>query len=66
MVHRTKVDELAGYIMTTASQGGLLVTDLNKDRILWALPTVCKKNSSLPFLGYPPLTIVVCPSIRSP
>lgn len=43
LVHRIKVDELAGYIMTTSSQGGLLVTDLNKDRILWALPQVCKQ-----------------------
>ncbi|KAF8797521.1 hypothetical protein BYT27DRAFT_7344147 [Phlegmacium glaucopus] len=38
MVHRIKVDELAGYIMTTSHQGGILVTDLNEDRALWALP----------------------------
>ncbi|KAF8799147.1 hypothetical protein BYT27DRAFT_7176632 [Phlegmacium glaucopus] len=37
--HRIKVDELAGYIITTFRQGGILVTDLNQDRILWALPS---------------------------
>ena len=41
MVHRIKVDELAGYIMMTYDKGGLLVTDLNKDVVLWSLPQVC-------------------------
>ena len=41
MVHRIKVDELAGYIMTTFDKGGLLVTDLNEDVLLWSLPQVC-------------------------
>ena len=43
MVHRIKVDELAGYIMMTFDKGGLLVTDLNEDFILWSLPQVSKK-----------------------
>jgi hypothetical protein len=42
LVHRIKVDELAGYIITTSNKGGILVTDLNEDRILWALPQVCQ------------------------
>ena len=50
LVHRIKVDELAGYIMTTSNKGGLLVTDMNEDRILWALPRVCRRISSLPFI----------------
>ncbi|KAF8148668.1 hypothetical protein B0H34DRAFT_736501 [Crassisporium funariophilum] len=37
-VHRIKVDELGGYIMTTSKGGGLLVTDLNDDEVLWSLP----------------------------
>ena len=40
MVHRIKVDELAGYIMMTFDKGGLLVTDLNEDAVLWSLPQV--------------------------
>ena len=45
MVHRIKleVDELAGYIMMTFDMGGLLVSDLNEDSILWSLPQVCKQ-----------------------
>jgi hypothetical protein len=39
-VHRIKVDELAGYIMTTFDKGGLLVTDLNEGFTLWSLPQV--------------------------
>ena len=41
MVHRIKVDEQAGYIMMTFDSGGLFVTALNDDRILWSLPSVC-------------------------
>ncbi|KAL1746317.1 hypothetical protein HDZ31DRAFT_62340 [Schizophyllum fasciatum] len=37
-VHRIKVDELAGYIITTSADGGLRVTDMEEDRVLWALP----------------------------
>ena len=43
MLHRIKVDELAGYIMMTFDRGGLLVTDLNEDFILWSLPQVCSQ-----------------------
>ncbi|KAG6819969.1 hypothetical protein H0H93_006945 [Arthromyces matolae] len=39
-VHRIKVDEKAGYIITTSSTGGLQVTDLREDRELWSLPDV--------------------------
>ncbi|KAG5722788.1 hypothetical protein E4T56_gene8572 [Termitomyces sp. T112] len=37
-VHRIKVDEKAEYILTTSITGGLLVTDLQDDRVLWSLP----------------------------
>ncbi|KAF8060699.1 hypothetical protein FPV67DRAFT_1511167 [Lyophyllum atratum] len=37
-VHRIKVDEKAGYILTTSSVGGLTVTDLQDDLKLWSLP----------------------------
>ncbi|KDQ52898.1 hypothetical protein JAAARDRAFT_446095 [Jaapia argillacea MUCL 33604] len=37
-VHRIKVDEKAGFAITTSAQGGLVVTDLVADRILWSLP----------------------------
>lgn len=39
-VHRIKVDEMAGYILTTSSAGGLFVTDLATDEVLWSLPSV--------------------------
>jgi hypothetical protein len=41
-VHRIKVDEKAGYILTTNFDGGLTVTDLNEDVVLWSLPKVCR------------------------
>ena len=66
MVHRIKVDELAGYIMTTSNKGGLLVTDLNEDRVLWALPQVCKQYHHYHLFYYLPQMIVVCPSICTP
>ena len=66
VIHRIKVDELAGYIITTANQGGLLVTNLSDDRTLWALPKVCIQFHHYHFLAYSPPTTVVCPSIRSP
>ncbi|EDR04773.1 uncharacterized protein LACBIDRAFT_303972 [Laccaria bicolor S238N-H82] len=37
-VHRIKVDELAGFIITTSQSGGLAVTDINTDQLLWSLP----------------------------
>ncbi|KAF8221886.1 hypothetical protein L208DRAFT_1325601 [Tricholoma matsutake] len=37
-VHRIKVDEIAGYILTTSWDGGLRVTDLDEDVVLWSLP----------------------------
>ncbi|TRM58603.1 hypothetical protein BD626DRAFT_510795 [Schizophyllum amplum] len=37
-VHRLKVDERAGYVITTAADGGLQVIDILEDRLLWALP----------------------------
>lgn len=40
-VHRIKVDEIAGYILTTSWDGGLRVTDLDEDVVLWSLPQVC-------------------------
>ena len=43
LVHRIKVDEQAGYIMMTFDKGGLLVTDLNEDFVLWSLPQVCNQ-----------------------
>ncbi|KAJ4490203.1 hypothetical protein J3R30DRAFT_3276999 [Lentinula aciculospora] len=36
-VHRIKVDEQAGIIMTSSRDGGLLVSDLTDDRVLWSL-----------------------------
>ncbi|PPQ66349.1 hypothetical protein CVT24_007186 [Panaeolus cyanescens] len=37
-VHRIKVDEKAGYLINTSQIGGLAVTDLETDEILWSLP----------------------------
>ncbi|KIM47186.1 hypothetical protein M413DRAFT_440688 [Hebeloma cylindrosporum] len=37
-VHRIKVDEKAGIILTTSQVGGLLVRDLESDEVLWELP----------------------------
>ncbi|KAL1676053.1 hypothetical protein EV122DRAFT_280451 [Schizophyllum commune] len=37
-VHRIKVDELYGYVITTSADGGLQVTDIAEDEVLWALP----------------------------
>jgi hypothetical protein len=39
-VHRIKVDEKAGYILTTTSDGSLTVTDLEENAVLWSLPRV--------------------------
>jgi hypothetical protein len=40
-VHCIKVDEKAGYILTTKYDGRLIVTDLNEGVVLWSLPRVC-------------------------
>jgi F-box-like len=37
-VHRIKIDESAGYIITTSKRGGLYVTDLLQNELLWSLP----------------------------
>ncbi|KAF8956222.1 hypothetical protein BDZ97DRAFT_1852767 [Flammula alnicola] len=37
-IHRIKVDEKAGIIMTTTGVGGLMVRDLETDEVLWELP----------------------------
>lgn len=39
-VHRIKVDEQVGIIITTHQYGGLCVRDLDTDEILWGLPRV--------------------------
>jgi hypothetical protein len=36
-VHRFKVDEKAGYLITTCRDGGLNVTDLADGQVLWSL-----------------------------
>jgi hypothetical protein len=44
-VHRIKVDEKAGIILTTSQVGGLLVRDLESDEVLWELPVVRASHS---------------------
>lgn len=39
-VHRIKVDEGRGIVITTHQDGGVNVRDLETDEILWALPRV--------------------------
>ena len=34
------MDELYGYVITTSADGGLQVTDIAEDEVLWALPKV--------------------------
>ena len=38
--HRIKVDEEAGYVINTFTDGGLLVSDIYNHRVLWALGKV--------------------------
>ena len=38
--HRIKVDEEAGYVINTFTNGGLVVSDIHDYRILWALGKV--------------------------
>ncbi|KAJ7292712.1 hypothetical protein C8J57DRAFT_1266839 [Mycena rebaudengoi] len=44
-VHRLKVDEERGFIITTSSQGGLNVVDLHRDEILWMLPKYVHRHA---------------------
>lgn len=37
-VHRFKVDEDAGFIISTSDTGGLVVTELATNEVLWSLP----------------------------
>ncbi|KAJ3534905.1 hypothetical protein NMY22_g6722 [Coprinellus aureogranulatus] len=37
-VHRIKVDEKNGFVLTTHTDGGLVVTDIQTKEILWCLP----------------------------
>jgi len=39
-IHRIKVDEEAGYVINTFTNGGLVISDINDHRILWALDKV--------------------------
>lgn len=38
--HRIKVDEEAGFLINTFTNGGLVVSDINDHRILWSLDEV--------------------------
>lgn len=44
-VHRIKVDEEVGIVITTHQRGGLIVRDIDTDEILWALPKVSVETS---------------------
>lgn len=39
-VHRTKVDEENGLLLTTSQTGGIVVTDIKDNYALWGLPPV--------------------------
>ena len=39
-VHRIKVDEAHGILITTHEYGGLTVFDLDSTEVLWKLPSV--------------------------
>jgi hypothetical protein len=63
-VHRIKVDERNGFMLTTHRDGGLVVADIQTKEILWCLPKV-----SEPHLRLDPLLIVtpeLRPRIRPP
>ena len=38
--HSIKIDEEAGYVINTFTNGGLVVSDIHDHRILWALDEV--------------------------
>lgn len=42
-VYKIKVDEEAGYVITTFTDGGLVVSDIHDHRVLWALHEVLPK-----------------------
>jgi hypothetical protein len=39
-VHRFKIDENAGFIVSTSDGGGLLVTDIESEEVVWTLHPV--------------------------
>ncbi|KAJ3533967.1 hypothetical protein NMY22_g7118 [Coprinellus aureogranulatus] len=45
-VHRIKVDERNGFVLTTHTDGGLVVTDISTKEILWCLPKNTNKATS--------------------
>jgi len=46
-VRDIKVDEMAGYLISTSPKGGLYVTDLDTNQELWSLPGVRLESSFL-------------------
>ena len=46
-MHRIKVDEDIGIVITTHKTGGLNVRDIETDELLWALPPVCANPFAL-------------------
>ena len=46
--HRIKVDEEAGYVINTFTNGGLVVSDIHDHRILWSLAEVFRFFPYLP------------------
>lgn len=64
-VHRIKVDEKAGLIMATSAVGGLVVRDLESDKVLWELPVV-RLTSLLHFYMSSYVFLVVCACVRAP
>ncbi|KAI6104530.1 hypothetical protein EDD16DRAFT_1714699 [Pisolithus croceorrhizus] len=58
-VHRIKVDEDSGLVITTSQRGGLLVTNLKGNAPLWGLPPVSKRF--LPFS----LTLSKVPTVNT-
>ena len=49
-VHRIQVDEENGLLITTSRTGGMLVTDINDNNVLWGLPPVSTYALYLPNL----------------
>jgi hypothetical protein len=48
--HKIKVDEEAGYVINTFTNGGLVVSDIRDHRILWSLAEVFRFFISTPHL----------------
>ena len=40
-IHRIKIDEKERICITSHQRGGITVTNLFPDEVLWSLPTVC-------------------------